>query len=508
MTVKTVSAWIRASSVLLIAAAANLSAQPLANVVFLEPAEGTKVSTQSAEIREAMPVYARVKDPAKYTPWLQNESAARALRLYRTASAVAAGTSASDRPDYYVALVPGGNHGAVGFKLKEPGDAKPFEYPKQPYILLDPRPDAFVTTLLHETGHVALALLTKGRRLEGKDVASIPHSTAALTSRATAFDEGWAIHLEALAAHLHTGPDMRNRFHRQRVQFGDGPFGVSEYFRASSDLASYSQGVARYLEVRENNYAFAPAFDGPDYLRVQLEKARDFATLRDANQLLQSEGFYASFFFLWMIRGTGIPDEALVAMRQLRILEALRDTFDAGDWDESSPWLLRFVESYMKRFADEKAAMAEAIVDLSHGVFIDSNAARLWREHYLATLALDQKNMNVAAIVAARRQWRDKITENPRILWSRLGPEIPCTVAAVEVRLVALGEAGPLRFDVNTAPRGMLRLIPGITEPELKRWLDQRALKPFSGAADFRERAGLGPATLGRLKFESAGAVR
>jgi len=66
---------------------------------------------------------------------------------------------------------------------------------------------------------------------------------------------------------------------------------------------------------------------------------------------------------------------------------------------------------------------------------------------------------------------------------------------------VALGSESPVSFDVNTVQPGVLRLIPAITEPEISAWLDQRARKPFAGAADFRSRSGLRDATLAARKL-------
>ena len=398
-----------------------------------------------------------------------------------------------------MALVPGGNHAAVGFRIKDGANVEP--HPKPPYILLEPAADRFETTLLHETGHVVMALLAGGRQLDGRDVTAIPHTTAALSDRGTAFSEGYAIHLETLAAHLNRDPSTRQRFHRERVVFGEAPFKSAEYFHQSSDLATFSQDVARYLEVRDNSYAFQPAFQGPDYLRVQMEKARDFSSLRSANQLLQSEGFYASFFFLWVMRGTSVPAETVIDEREGQIVAAMRDMFAAGDWDPSSPWLVRFVASHAKLFPQQKAELADALNDLSHGVFVDPDAPRLWREHYLAALRLDQKSMNLDGLAAARKKWREAVVADPRNLFSQVGPELPCEIPSLKVRLVAFGEDSPVLFDLNTAPPGILRLIPGISEPEVDAWIKERENRSFASTNDFRARSGLSPSTLASMKF-------
>jgi len=476
----------------LLAACQGLRAQDPAHVIFLEPVG--KVDTSGAEIAAQNLLYRRAVNPERYAGWLHNESAERALRMYRAAYELT--HERGSTPDYYVALVPGGNHASVGFRLQSGGKVE--EFPRQAYILLDAQPYAFETTLLHETGHVVLSMLAGGRSLEGKGLASIPHSTAALTDRTTAFNEGYAIHLETLAAHFNRDQKMRQRFHREAVLFGAGPLSAAEYFHQSFDLASYSQNVARYLDVRDNNFAFESAFQGPDYLRVQLEKARDFATLRDANQLLQSEGFYASFFFLWTMRGASLPDESVIAQRERQVMAALQAMFTAGGKDISSPWLVRFAIQYVKQYPDEKTVFADALNDLSHGVFVDAGAAAMWRDHYLATLRLDQKNMNLAGIAAARKKWREMVLADPRILFSRLGPEIACGMPGTKVRLEGFGEDAPVQFDINTVQAAIIRMIPGITADEVASWMAQR---PFSSEEDFRRRAGLREATLTALKF-------
>jgi hypothetical protein len=346
-----------------------------------------------------------------------------------------------------------------------------------------------------------MAMLAGGRQLDGKEVSAIPHTTAALSDRGTAFSEGYAIHLETLAAHLNHDPANLQHFHRARVRFGEGPFKEMEYFHQSSDLATFSQSVARYLDVRDNNFAFEPAYQGPDYLRVQMEKARDFASLRSADQLLQSEGFYASFYFLWVMRGASAASEAEIEERERRVLVAMHAMFAEDNWELSSPWLVRFAMAHMKQFPEEKAEMADALTDLSHGVFVDADAARLWKAHYLATLILDQKNMNVAGIGERRKKWRDAVLEDPRVLLSQVGPEIPCKLPGTKVRLEAFGEDSPVIFDVNTAPAGILRLVPGIGESEVAGWMEQRAKKPFASVEDFKVRAGLRAPTLAALQF-------
>ena len=475
--------------------AAGAAGQAPVRVIFLEPVSA--VDTKGAEISTENLLYRLAANPERYTPWLNNESAARAFRLYRDACEIA--HPGGGVPDYYVALVKGGNHAATGFRLESGGKVE--EHPRQPYILLDAEDWRFETTLLHETGHMAISMLAGGRGLAAKEIASIPHSTAALTDRNTAFNEGYAIHLETVQAHFGRDDWNRRRYHREAILFADAPFQQAEFFHHSADLTSYSQTVARYTEVRENNFSFESAFTGPDYLRVQLEKARDFAAVRSANQLLQAEGYYASFFFLFTMRGNGIPDAATIDRRERQMLRAMHAALTANPDLESGPWLVRVVTEYMKLFPEEKTAIVDALDDTSHGVFVDPGAASLWREHYLAALRLDLAGLNIQGLVSARKRWRDQVLADPAVLLSRVGPEIPCELPSTKVRLVAFEDETPVRFDINTVQAGILRLIPGIGEDETGAWLAARNAKPFTGRADFEHRAGLKAASLAALKF-------
>jgi hypothetical protein len=457
--------------------------QEATSVTFLEPDESAP--------SEELPAYRVVVDPERidlYSAWLENESARWALDLYEGALQLARerGLPGGELVTYYVALVPGGNYGEVGFRLRD-GDGWT-EHAHTPYVILGPQEWRFATTFLHETGHVVLALLTGGEKIPKRQIASIPHTTAALTDRGTAFDEGYAIHLETVMAHLTSERWLHNRYRHGQFLFGEQPGFLAEYFRGSADLLTFSQTVARYYEVRENNYAFESAYKGPDYLRVQMEKARDFSELHNANQLLQSEGFYASFFFGWLMRGRGTPPADTVRARQARALTAIAEMLAAGPLETDAPHLIDFLETYQWLYPEEAAELADVFLDLTRGVFIDPGAAALWRDHYMAALRLDLEGLRRDEIAAARARWREELTNDPTAVHSRIGPQLGCRVDEITVHLVALGEPAPLSFDLNTAQPGVMRLIPEIDEAGVQSWLDARTQAPFTSVADFQTR--------------------
>jgi len=460
--------------------AVALQAQ-MPDVVFLEPID-----------RKAKPLPTfRMVSSEQYLPWTENEFARRAFRLYAQAFELLelAGNPQRQPKSYYIALVPGGNHAEIGFRI-ENGNGGRDDHPNHSYILLAPDRQSFESTLLHETGHVAMSMLLGGKQLPRSDVTSIPHSTAMLSDRATAFAEGWAIHLETLAAHLTTDAAQRRKYHRAGVTFGGDFYVRDEYFRPATDLTSYAQNVSRYVDVRENIFAFDTAFKGPDYLRVQLEKSRDFASLRNPNQLLASEGFHASFFFLFLIRGDQAPSETVIAARHKRMLGAMQSMGRRVKMEPGVPWLIEFLTDYIQLFPDEKAEVIGAFHDLTHGVFVDPEAAALWRKHYLAALKLDLGALSINPIRETRKRWLDAVAADVSVLRSRLGPEVPCHVSKVQVKIEAFGDAEPLLFDINTAPEGILRLVPGLPEKSIERWLSVREKKPFASLDELRKEVG------------------
>jgi len=464
-------------------------------IVFMEP--------DTVHRADTLPAYRTVLDSerlATYRKWCQNEAAQMAFDLFERTWKILekSGSAGLQVPVYHIALVPEGNYAAVGFRLF--GDSGIERHPNTPYIKLDPSDWSFNTTLLHETGHVLLAMLNRGREIPKKEIASISHTTAALTDRGTAFDEGFAIHLETLAAHFGSDPIIRDRYDHKKFLFG-APSIQGEYHRQAADLLSFSQTRSRYHEVRENNFAFAPAFHGPDYLRVQLEKTRDFSTLRDANQLLQSEGFYASFFFGFLVRGDSVPGTGIVKDRQMKMLESLLAMFTSRKTDAESPYLLYFVEAFMERYPAEAKQVLDVLTDLSHGVFIDRDAAKIWREHYLGALRLDLAERKNQSIEAARERWRTQTLKDPNILYSLLGPQIRCQVPELSVFLVAFRDSTALSFDLNTVEDGIIRMIPEITDSQITAWLSERAEKAFADPDDFKKRCHLDEKVLKHLKF-------
>jgi predicted nucleic acid-binding OB-fold protein len=470
--------------------------QPAKNplrIIFMDP--------DPSQPKNSLPAFRIVTDANRlktYHEWLNNDAAQWAFDLYDRAWNIEfKDTEAATNPTYYIAIVPDGNHAKVGFQLSSQSNKQTL--PDSTYIELDPDEWVFKTTLLHETGHMILAILNGGKEIPKREIAPIPHSTAALTDRGTAFDEGFAIHLETCAAHFLKDATIQDRYDHRKFMFGV-PSMLGEYHRMAGSLLSYSQTPTRYVEVRENTFAFAPAFKGPDYFRVQLEKTRDFSELRNPDQLLQSEGFYATFFFSYLVRGDSASLET-IAERQSKMLETLAGVLRSSKRGADSPFLLSFVEESIKRYPEDAKEVLDMVLDLSHGVFVDKDAAKLWHDHYIAALQFNMAEAKNETIEAARNRWRTEALNNPGILYSRLGPQLRIEVPEISILLVSFEESAPLSFDANTVEEGIIRMVPEISDAEVKTWLDRRNEKPFSSFDDFKERCPLSGKASRHLKY-------
>ncbi|HPW55573.1 MAG TPA: hypothetical protein PLP31_07540 [Thermoanaerobaculaceae bacterium] len=449
-----------------------------------------------------LPAFRTVTDSARLERlrgWSTNEAALFAAEIYRLAWSAGRAPGATVAPERLVVAVEADCASTgTGFRLR---DGKVWqEWPRAPYLRLGEDAGRFSTVLLHETGHACQILLAGGRTLPGQAISPIPHAVSALTDRTTAFSEGFAIALETVAAQHAVTPALRSLLHPDELLFGPASRMQGEYFRPSVQLATYAQPQARYRDVRDNAFAFASAVRAPDYLRVQLEPARDLTTLRDANQLMQSEGFAASVFYALVMRGSR-PDAATVRARLGSLLQAMQEILRRPDLGPDTPLLLEAVLALARRDPTERREVLAVLLDCSRGVLVDGNAAPMWRRHYLAALHQDLEQLELDAINAARQRWLTTALSDPAVLASRLGPQLACTVDTVTVRLPGMGVEAPLRFDVNTAEEGVLRVIPGISEAEVASWLDQRQHRPFVSARDFRVRVKLQPEVAARLRM-------
>jgi len=196
-----------------------------------------------------------------------------------------------------------------------------------------------------------------------------------------------------------------------------------------------------------------------------------------------------------------MPSPETVRDRQDKMLSALAGMFASWPMRPDSPYLPRFVDTFLRLYPAEAREVVDVLMELSHGVFVDAEAGAPWRDCYLAALRLDTGRLEKGRVKESRKRWRQAVLKDPQVFCARLGPQIRCRVPGREVRPAALGEAVHLSFDINTVEEGILRLIPHVTETDIARWQEERTRKPFADPEDFKQRCRLGEAALAELRF-------
>ncbi len=464
---------------------------PQTQLRFMEPVANVKSQRGSPSRRQWREITSATRLD-KLRRFADNQAARFALACYRQAWALNPPPQI-DGPTLFIGLEPRGNFARVGFDLTTVS-GKVLSLPEMPYLILDEQPRRFQVTLLHETAHVIHGLLIAAFNERVKPepehpiaVAPIPHSTAAITDRRTAFNEGWAIHFETVYAHCSNDPATSAFYQRRNLRYGPARDVAAEYYAALRDFLSYSQNFARYWAVRDGWYAFvAPPTD--DYLRQQLDLARDLRTLRNANALMSSEGFIASVFFHMALPEGCQPFEQMASLyrplfQTLRATETTRTVLDKAPLVDLIGALKSHDPALFKR-------AVFAFLDLSHGVTIDSRASTLWQRLFDAAISVDRPAFRKTStlIEKRRRNWEQEALQDVAALTRRLGPVLVFEAPGKTVGVAVFGKKRPLSFDLNAVSSNVLQLVPGLNPRQVADIVTERARAPFKNAVDFATR--------------------
>ncbi len=399
---------------------------------------------------------------------------------------------------FYVVLKKGGNHAAVGLAIEEAAGTR--SMPNQPYILLEATPDGMTGTFLHEAGHV-LQSIARGASLADRDQgkwSAFLHTTFAVTDRDTALSEGYAIHFEALWGHFGSDPQMLAVALHREPSFGAGVTARSEFYRPVMDLGTWAQSRTRPQAVRDGWAAFQGHVYPGDYLRSQVDPARDRSLLKTPGQMVASEGVSANVLFwlaaeraveLGAMPGKGLEQPGIFqAEQELNRALGLAHALKGRD-----AIILDLVQSYGKVVPARRQRAFEIFLDVTHGVTVDPTIAGLWQEVHQASLVLDgtRRQRLFGDLEQVRSAVLARVLADPASLGSRLGPVLPYRDSTVEVRISGLGMEFPLAFDLNACGPAELAAVSKLDPAGRAKILAEQNLAPFASAEDFQRRTGV-----------------
>ena len=450
-----------------------------------------------------LPLFQQIEDPAavrKYKLQMANESATFALTLFDLALRV----SKTECP-FYIAIVDGGNNASQGFRLRTAGD-KVVEHKLAPYMKLDPKPKGFQTTLLHESGHMIFSILSHGKGIPTQPIAPMFHTTSAITDRGTAFNEGFAEHLEATMAHFGNNRQQQDYYrHRRLTKFSES-VAKTGYFFPISDMSNYAQNFARYQAVRDNRYSFENATSAKNYNRIQLSPIPNLERLRNPSQLVASEGFCASYFF-WLVSDQ-INDLGRDEIERVYspIFDAIQTLLNEEPVNSAGirPYLTDFLKHYGDSDSEQRRHGLRVLYHLSHGAFFDDDYRERWKTALDANFQLDivQLRKLYASLEKTEQAAIDRVVANIELLDRKIGNVVPILVDGCKVRLpIAFGgQELPLSFDINSVQSRILSLVPEITNEEIVAFSKERDQAPFDDFDDLTARGNLTSKSLAQIR--------
>ncbi|QOY94455.1 helix-hairpin-helix domain-containing protein [Massilia sp. UMI-21] len=459
-----------------VAAAAAAGAAELGVLVPLSGAQGMLTRPAPGGKAEA-PVVKRVRE-GKLFEAIQHEArhgfTATALALDELAMR-SAGQGA--RTTWLMLSQEDGGFARRGFWLEEGAALRWMDEPMVDLVVdaASVADGSFEEIFAHELGHVMLRRLLPNLP---HGYSRAPHHSFSITDQQTAFDEGWAIHFQGLA---------RRFTLNQRLRAEDAGLEGKPYlplWLSNLDRATRIDGMRRNWFVHRQ--VPLPAMADPIQAR-QLSTLFDRARLKNAAQMLASEGVVATFFYRHLVPPPG--QDAGLETRYAAMFAALR-VLSAEPLTVTTPLVPALAQVLLRTSPEQGKRFIATLMEVSHGALASPRLAAA-----AEALAQPGRVGDAAAFVpmlqAARKQFAaelEQVTAHPERLAAHAGP-------AVWLLLPTPGAGGEsVVIDLNTAEREHLLALPGIDAGAAGRALHSRATGGhFYSIEDFAARAGLAP---------------
>ncbi len=321
----------------LLACASSASAASLGVLVPVQ--QGEEVTIKPSPGGRAMPVLQPAPDNALRRSLIresQHGTVAFVLKLDEQAQRL---SGQPTEPTWLLLTEEEGGFAKRGFWLREHGHD---QYVDQPYVALVVDPDSiadgsFEEIFAHETGHVLLRRLLT-RLPAGRS--RINHGSLTVTDDPTAFDEGFAIHFQALSRLMTVNSALK----ANDSGLGRKPF--TSLWQSNVDGTLRIDGVRRNWFIHRQ---LLPPGDDDAVARQANSSAFDVGALKNGNQMMASEGVVATLFYR--------------AMAPARVGGPIRFAVP-GDAESEQPGAafgLALVTAAGEELGDDRSATGEAV---------------------------------------------------------------------------------------------------------------------------------------------------
>lgn len=451
----------------LLACTSTASATSLGVLVPVQ--QGEEITTKPSAGGRVMPVFQAAPDSALHRSLIresQRGTVAFVLKLDEQAQRLS-GQGAG--PTWLLLTEEEGGFAKRGFWLREHGHDR---YLDQPYVALVVDADSiadgsFEEIFAHETGHVLLRRLLT--RLPA-GMSRVNHGSLTITDDPTAFDEGFAIHFQALSRLL----TLNSALKANDAGLGSKPF--TPLWQSRVDGTLRIDGVRRNWFIHRQ---LLPPGNDDALARRANSSAFDIGALKNGNQMMASEGVVATLFYraLAPAASTG---------RYVSLFRALQH-LDRQELRPDSPLLPLLAQSWLTTDPPQGKRFAKLFVETTYGATIERALPQATME--LAQIGrLGKQQAFVEHLKPARAQLAaliEQVNQQPVMLAAGLGPAL--WIATTE----------SLVLNLNTAEADQLAAL----DASLAEWggkivAERDAHGPYGSLGDLAQRVGL-PESLG-----------
>jgi hypothetical protein len=345
-------------------------------------------------------------------------------------------------------------------------------YVREPFVDLVVDEDSVATgdyeeIFAHEMGHVFLRRLFPNLP---QGYSRTPHGSLSVTDYQTAFDEGFAIHMQGLVRRLTRNTSL----HNQDLGLESKPF--LPYWQSNLDRAARIDGVRRNWFVQAQ--MVLPG-EGNAVARKDLSTLFDTGRLKNGNQMMASEGVIATLFYRWLVAG---PSDSAALLLRYGVLFDTLARLNKQPISVDSPVFLELLAACAEANAKEGARLRAITIDTTYGATADASLTSQFEALAVQGRLGDEAFIgNLKSARAALAKLQDDVARTPAHIKAAIGPDI------------WLLKSNPtLSINLNTADIEHFLALPGFNAALAEKAAQSRRHDgPFHDLQDFAQRLGL-----------------
>jgi DNA uptake protein ComE-like DNA-binding protein len=370
----------------------------------------------------------------------------------------------------------------------------------------------------HELAHVILRSLF-GDRFQGPSVKM--HQSMSVTDYQTAFDEGYAEHLQPLVR------DNTGNPHLQSLLRATTAVDLDLFWLSRVDQQLRTDGTKRNLFVHRKSIPdsaighadpyliFTDSETSPDFLHDELKNGQEmmasegvistlfYRLVNDAR--LQSTYRDAAFYDSFLVTGTPADIRAAITPYEnvnLKLFAAMRRVAQSSSLDR--PLAAAIVDQYAKLFPDEADSIYDVFLSTTYGATASQEAAKAFEKAFQAGRRGDIERFRADSreAFATLSKVKGEVLKGSMPLDGNIGPQLWLLNSSFKIATAywQKDRTQSLTINLNTATEAELMTIEGIDLSLARRIIAERRKRGFfKSVNELQHFEGVRPALFERL---------